>query len=251
MYNLIKKGKVLKTGTLEDCIYFLCSIESNIFHSLAYKGYKIFDENKKVVDVDSETKNKIEHQYRKDLYLKRVEKIRKIISSLNMQQEITQNEDKKHYYPDNINIYATDINKNEVRFSMAYNNKNKITISNVLKRNKDNISVYSEIISISFSFDKDLQKIKKDIEKRFISKWDVFLKEEKEKINKSNNYIDDTFKNMEYLKGEALTQEEKRSKTLYPSKSDIRSINIYGKGVKLELYSVTVEQAKRLIDVLQ
>ena len=48
MYTLQKNHKELKQGTLKEIMYYFLSIEDNIHHCLAYKGYKILLDNKEI-----------------------------------------------------------------------------------------------------------------------------------------------------------------------------------------------------------
>jgi len=256
MYHLTKiKGNTnenLKSGSIEECIYYLCSLEDNIYHSLAHKGYNIFDDEQKIIYVSHEVKEKVEKQYRKDLYFKRVNRINEIIKMLDLTADIEyqQKEENNYFYPDNIRIIAKDKNKNEISFSMGYNNKGKVDLSPIIKRDKEEKLLYVNSFSISFSLEKDLQKIKKDIEKRFYPKWQEVLKEEKEKLQNNNQYIDTTLKNLEELKGEKLTEEEKRSKTIYHLNDNISNIRVSENSVYLDLYSLPIEKAKKVIEAL-
>lgn len=258
MYHLTKtKGntnKNLKSGSIEECIYYLCSLEDNIYHSLAHKGYNIFDDKEKIIDVSHEIKEKVEKQYRNDLYFYRVNKIEEIIKTLvfTAEKEYQQKEKQVYAYsPDNIRVYAYDGEKNQMCFSMCYNNKGKVTLSNIIKRDKENNYVSGlKSISISFNLDKDLKKIISDIEKRFLPIWQEYLIEENKTLNNSNSYIDDTLKNLEELKGKKLTEQEKRNKTIYHLNNNISNIKVNRNSVHLELYSLSIEQAKKLIEVL-
>ena len=256
MYNLTKSkhstNEILKTGSIEECIYFLCSLEDNIYHALAHKGYCIFDEEEKIIDVSYEVKEKVEYQYRKDLYFYRVNKINEIIKSLDLtaEKETIHEEENKHYYPDNIHIFASDKQNNKISFSMEYNNKGKVTLSTVLKRDKENNYLNIPSQSISFNLDKDLQKIKNDIEKRFYPLWQEVLKNEAEKLQSNNDYIDTTLNNLEDLKGEALTERERQEKVFYPSKDKIYSIKVSRDSIYLTLQSLNVEDVKKIMKVL-
>lgn len=248
-------NEILKTGTIKECIYYLCSLEDNIYHALAHKGYNIFDNEEKIANIPYELKEEIEKQYKKDLYFQRVNKINKIIKSFGFiaEKEWQQIEKNNFFYPDNINIYAIDKENNKICFSMVYNNKGKVTISPVRKRDKENNFLHGiTSFSISFSLDKDITKIKKDIEKRFFPEWKTMLQKEIEVLNSYNKSIDSTLQNLEILKGENLTDREKQEKTIYPSNNSIYKIRVFENYVYIELRGgLTIDEAKKVLQIVK
>ena len=82
MYKITKNNKELKQGTLKEVMYYFLSIESNIYYALASKGYKILKDNE-IIQLTSDEQNHFEYDYKKDLHIKRVNKIKEIIKELN------------------------------------------------------------------------------------------------------------------------------------------------------------------------
>ena len=254
--TLEKNNKVLTKGTIKDVIYHLCNVESNIYFALAHKGYKIKN-NGNIIDVSNEIKEKIEHQYNKELYEKRINKIHALIKSLNLDIEKTTNIEETTQYidPDCISIHAVTKTSNFINFSMKYNNKNKITVTPSFQRDNQGNYInpydYNENhLSISFSFDKKLELMKKDIEKRFIPTFKELEKRFFEQLNNSNSYHDNTLKNMKELKEQEITEDEIKTHALSIKNDNISSITVSGNSVTINLYSLAVEQAKKVIKAL-
>lgn len=253
MYKLKRNEKVLfENEKLKDVMFYFLSIESNIYHSLAYKGYAICL-NDNIVEVTSDQKHDFEYEYNKELYIKRVNKIMDIIKALNLKHDISSDRDIKEYgyMANNIRVYAITEKNQYIAFEMVYNNKNKITVSTYWKRDNENNYVEMEKLSISFSFDKDINKIIKDINKRFMPHYKELEKIYFDKIANINNGYNKIYANMEFLKGEKLTENEKKSYTLYPKIEDVKSITISQDSCRIDLYSLPIEKAKKILDILK
>ena len=72
------------------------------------------------------------------------------------------------------------------------------------------------------------------------------IKEKRETKDKKQNEI------LELIKKEPLTDDEKRSKILYHLNENIKTVSMpYADSVKLELYSMPVNLALQVLDVIQ
>lgn len=254
-FTLKKNDKFLISGTLKECMYYFLSIEDNTYHAFIHKGYNLY-KGAKLYILGNEEQTKFEKEYRKKLFFKRFDKIKSVIDLLGLEfEDRSEAVTNGYYYPNNINLYGNLKNGNCILFSMAYNNKNKITVSPHFSRDKEGkyISLYSrneKHFSISVSCEKDIQKIKKDVEKRFMPTFEELQEKHKKIADSTNGYINNTLFNMEILKGQPLTDSEKHSKTFYTNNANIRCIDVYGDSVTIKLYSLTVDQAQKIIEVL-
>lgn len=112
---------------------------------------------------------------------------------------------------------------------------------------------YNESLpSITVSSDKSVEQIVKDIKSRFMPSYEALLEKALAKIKSADDYEDLTLASMKAIKGKSLSEDETQRKVLYLQGYDhISSIPVSGDSVKLELYSVPLETAKKILAILK
>ena len=255
-YKLFKGEKFINSfQSLKEAIFYLWNINDNLLYLINNKYYSIVYKDKEI-KLTCEEMHNFENEFKEELYFKRLNKLKSIIEKLNLKYSDNSIIDGKIYVqPNNIRCYGENENGNIIRLNMVYNNKNKITVDCEFKRDNENNFISHKDISIKISFDKDIERIIKDINRRFIPNFLEVEKEVMKKVNQSNNYIYDTIKRLKELKAlfndKELTDEEIRSKKLYVYSENISAIEVLGDSVYLNLYSLNVEKAKKVIEALK
>lgn len=99
---------------------------------------------------------------------------------------------------------------------------------------------------INVSCDKTPERIVQDIKRRFLPLYTERLAYVRKQIAGQNSYREQVVRNMEYLKGGPLTEDEKKGETLYLAET----VRVYSDSVRFEYMSVPVEAAKKILAII-
>lgn len=241
-YTLKHKDKILQQGTLKECIRKLLELEDNIYHASAYKGYEIQLDGVKQ-DIDYEIKLKIEQEYKKEEYIKLCKRVSEIIKhlGLNIIEKDSQKGNNGYYYPDSVRISAGNETAT-ICFRTAYNSNGKIEVSPIFKRDiKQNYITPYEYNELSHSIKmnpfKSLKLIKTQFESKYLPEHNRLMAKNAEQVKNANAYLNKT------------SDSEKAVLGLRDCEH-VSNVRVSGDSVYLELYSMTVEQAKKVVEVL-
>ena len=140
--------------------------------------------------------------------------------------------------------------------SCGYPLKDRIAISGNFPRTDkgERIDPYEyneERHEISVSIAKTPEQIARDIERRFLPRYRELLRRVKEKVAQSNEYAVACARNLERIKGGKLTEEEEKGYIMHLSGEIFGEIRVHGETVRIELHSVPIEAAQRIVRILE
>ena len=252
-YTLTHYGEEIEQAdSLNGVFLKLYRYEDNLHYALANGSYKIFKRGEEMQS-SHETLNTFIKTHEKNLYFECVSKIKDIIEALGWQ---VIGEDKENIFIHNIWINVQSL-QGKIAFRASINNTGKTTFSVSPYFERDNQGKYitpyeydENHLSIHVSIKKDVEKAVKDIKRRFIPLYIELMKKQTKLLEKSNNYFNNTLKNKEILKGGPLADHEKKGDSLYLANKNISRADVSGDKVWIALYSLTVEQAQKVIEAL-
>ncbi len=103
---------------------------------------------------------------------------------------------------------------------------------------------------ITVSITKTTEQIARDIERRFLPLYRELLNRVIQRVNQSNEYDRTCTENLEEIKGKKLTEEEKKQHRFELHGEIYGEFSVHGDSVKIELNSVPVEMAKKVMQLI-
>jgi len=153
---------------------------------------------------------------------------------------------------------SCDIKKGEESLhftSGSYDVKDRIRISgNFPKTEKgeyiDPYNYRDKRHEITVSNTKTPEQIARDIERRFLTRYRELLKTVTQRVNQSNDYERTCVKHLEEIKGKKLTEEEKKQHRFGLHGEISGEFSVHGDSARIELHSVPVETAKKIMQLV-
>lgn len=103
---------------------------------------------------------------------------------------------------------------------------------------------------ITVSIAKTPEQIARDIERRFLPHYRTLLKGMIERVQKSNEYDRTSVRHLEELKGTELSEEERRGHRFHLSDEIFGEVSVHGETVNIELHSLPLETAKKIMELI-
>ena len=140
--------------------------------------------------------------------------------------------------------------------SGSYETKGRIRISGNFPRTEkgeyiDPYDYREKRHEITVSIDKSPEQIAGDIERRFLPRYRDLLARVIERVNKTNELMRACANNIELLKGTPATDEEKKNHAFSISGDIWGQVSVSENDARIELHSIPIEKAKRILEILK